>query len=548
MPAESSFRGARSPKILYIGAECKPFSMVGGVGDVVGEMPVALKNAGYDVRVVTPGYSSIDAKHIAPAPDNPTGDPVDFQVAGDPRLGDQQARTVAYKSGKLGDVPVDFVVNDTYFGTRIDPRYGKPYVDSRGVPFQDDALRFSFFAKAVLPLIERHAPDIVHVNDWTMGYLLGWMKLKGQLDTPRGPATVLTIHNIGYQGNMPRRQIAGWDMEALANHPRTSGPFTDPHPRWDNVNPLRLAMEIADVTNTVSPNYMREMLEPEAPWRFFEGGKGLEGTAKTLRDQGRLFGILNGIQYENAQPTEADFQAMLQKKAEMRKRFAAYFKHPHGLLVGFVGRCVTQKFQLLAEKLRDKSVLEHILDIPGVNVALLATGDPAYESFMANIGLARFAGRMEYGDVLYAGRRGNYVATVAFDRERARQTWLASDLFLMPSLFEPCGITQLQSMELATPPLVRGTGGLRDTVVDYRQSRATGFVCDGTTREAVLQSVVDGVWTAKDLKENDPDAFLQMQRRAFNQRFTWEKALPGYESLYAEALERRAQRAGSPTS
>lgn len=543
MQADSTRESARSPKILYIGAECKPFSMVGGVGDVVGEMPVALKNAGYDVRVVTPGYSSIEAKYIVSTPNDATGQ-VDFKVVGDPRLGDVEARTVAYKSGTLGDVPVEFVVNGTYFGTRVDPRYGKSYVDSRDLPFKDDALRFSFFAKAVLPLIKHHAPDIVHVNDWTMGYLLGWMKLNGQLDTKDGPATVLTIHNIGYQGNMPRGRIARWDMEALANDQLTAAPFTDPHPDWDNVNPLRLAMELADVTNTVSPNYMREMMQPENQSRFFEGGKGLEGTAEKLYDQRRLFGILNGIQYKNADPSEPDFEAAMKEKAEMRKRFAAYFKEPHGLLVGFVGRCVTQKFQLLAERLGDKTVLEHILDIPGVNVAFLATGDPQYESFMANVAVARFDGSRTYGDVLYAGRRGNYVSTVAFDRERARQTWLASDIFLMPSLFEPCGITQLQSMELATPPLVRGTGGLRDTVIDYSQSGATGFVRDGTTREAVLQSVIDGVLKAKDVKENHPDEFLEMQRRAFKQRFTWEKALPGYESLYENALTRRAQRSG----
>lgn len=541
MQAERTRESVRSPKILYIGAECKPFSMVGGVGDVVGEMPVALKNAGYDVRVVTPGYSSIEAKYIVSTPVVAT-DRVDFKVVGDPRLGEGEARTVAYMSGRLGGVPVDFVVNDTYFGTRVDPRYGKPYVDSRDLPFKDDALRFSFFAKAVLPLIKRHAPDIVHVNDWTMGYLLGWMKLNGHLDAKDGPATVLTIHNIGYQGNMPRGQIADWDMENLAKNPLTTTPFTDPHADWNDVNPLRLAMELADVTNTVSPNYMREMMQPEDQSCFFEGGKGLEGTAKTLHKQDRLFGILNGIQYKNANPSDSDFEAVMKEKAEMRTRFGAYFKRPDGLLVGFVGRCVTQKFGLLAESLGGKTVLEHILEIPGVNVAFLATGDPRYESFMANAGVDRFDGSRGYGDILFGGRRGNYVSTVAFDRERARQTWLASDIFLMPSLFEPCGITQLQSMELATPPLVRGTGGLFDTVIDYGQSGSTGFVCDGTTREGVLQSIIDGVLRAKDIKENHPDEFLEMQRRAFDQRFTWEKALPSYEALYEKALARRALR------
>jgi starch synthase len=515
--------------------------MVGGVGDVVGEMPVALKTAGYDVQVVTPEYSSIEAKHFIPNPQGATNH-VDFNVVDDPRLDDVDAHTVAYRSGKLGNVPVHFVVNNTYFGTRVDPRYGKPYVDSKDVPFEDDALRFSFFAKAVLPLIKQHAPDIVHVNDWTMGYLLGWMKLEGLLDTKDGPATVLTIHNIGYQGNMRRALVAGWDMEKLANHSLTAAYFADPHADWHNVNPLRLAMELADVTNTVSPRYMQEMMEPEVRSRFFEGGKGLEGIAKKLHDEQRLFAILNGVQYKNANPSDADFEAVMKEKAEMRTRFGAYFKQPQGLLVGFVGRCVEQKFGLLTEILGDKTVLEHILEIPGVNAAFLATGDSKYESFMANVGVARFDGSRGYEYILFAGRRGNYVSTVAFDRERARQTWLASDVFLMPSLFEPCGITQMQSMELATPPLVRGTGGLVDTVIDYSQSGSTGFVRDGTTRKEVLRSIIDGVRKAKDVKESDPNGFLAMQRRAFNQRFTWEKALPGYEALYERALTKRAQR------
>ena len=541
MQSTSNRDVSKPVRVLYVGAECKPFSMVGGVGDVVGEMPVALHSDGYDVQIVTPGYSSIDPKHIDSSRHETAC--LDFKVDGSSRLSDGEARTVHYKMGNLGGVPVHFVVNDTYFGTRVDSRYGKPYVDSVDSPFKDDALRFSFFAKAVLPLIKKHKPDIVHVNDWTMGYLLGWMKVNGLLDAKDGPATVLTIHNIGYQGNMRRDQIAGWDIEALANHSSTAELFADPHADWNNINPLRLGMELADVTNTVSPTYMREMMQAEDQSRFFEGGKGLEGTARTLHSQQRLFGILNGIQYENSEPSDAAFATVMQKKAEMRTRFAAYFKQPSDFLVGFVGRCVDQKFKLLSEYLdlddKKKTVLEHILDIPGVNVAFLATGEAKYESFMSNIGVTAYGDSRSYREVLLAGRRGNYVSTVAFDRDRALQTWLASDLFLMPSLFEPCGITQLQSMERATPPLVRGTGGLVDTVIDYAQSGSTGFVCDGTSRDAVLQSIINGVLKAKDLKDNHPDRFLEMQRRAFNQRFTWERALPEYSALYKAALSRR---------
>jgi starch synthase len=524
-------------RILYIGAECKPFSQVGGVGDVVGEMPIALKRKGYDVHIVTPGYASIKDDYIRSATDDGTCT-VEFKAVGDPRLSDADALKVTYKTGMLEDVPVHFVMNDTYFGTRVDNRYGRPYVDSKDMAFKDDALRFSFFAKAVLPLIERLQPHIVHINDWIGGYLLGWMKIRGLLDNKNSPATVLTIHNIGYQGNMWRHAVAGWDMEQLANDHRTAAFFSDPRASWNNVNPLRLAMELADVTNTVSPNYMKEMTQPEEQSRYFEGGKGLDGIARQLESQGRLYGILNGIQYRIPEPTDDAFNELMAEKAAIRKRFEAYFKKPDGLLVGFVGRCVEQKFKLLTEKLGDKTVLEHILDIPDVNVAFLATGEPLYESFMANIDVAPYDENRKYSDLLFGGRRGNYVSTVAFDRERAHQIWLASDIFLMPSLFEPCGITQLQSMELATPPLVRGTGGLADTVVDYSQPKSTGFVCDGTTRDGVLKSIIDGVIAARTMKSARPNAFLEMQKRAFFSRFTWENALRFYEELYESALRR----------
>jgi starch synthase len=141
-------------------------------------------------------------------------------------------------------------------------------------------------------------------------------------------------------------------------------------------------------------------------------------------------------------------------------------------------------------------------------------------------------GALTYDEFLSRPRRGNVISTIAFDRELARQTWLASDGFHVPSLYEPCGITQMQSMELATPPLLRKTGGLADTVVAYGQPDATGFVFDGSTREGVLRALIDSVKEARDVFRERPAEFQALRQRAYHARFTWDDAALKYAMLY----------------
>ena len=205
----------------------------------------------------------------------------------------------------------------------------------------------------------------------------------------------------------------------------------------------------------------------------------------------------------------------------MKQALGREFKEPDAFLLGFVGRAVEQKFKLLAEKLDGKSVFEHILDIPGVNVAVVATGEGKFESF-----LRRLQGRP------------NFSLTVAFDREKAKQISLGSDVFLMPSLFEPCGITQMESLSCATPPLVRWTGGLADTVRPHTAANGTGFGFDGQTCREVLTGLVASVHDALHMYGKDPEGFRQLQRRGFNQRFLWSTAARRYISEMYEPLLR----------
>jgi starch synthase len=487
-------------KVLFIAAECKPFSKVGGVGDVAGELPPALQRLGVDVEIVTPFYDSVKATGLK------------FESRFELRF-QGRYETVEIFRGDLRGVPVNFVKNATWFGGE----YGKPYIDSQGVPFADDAQRFSFFSEAILPLIDQKRPHAVHAHDWPLGYLFGLMAMRKM-----SPKRVLTVHNLGYQGNIDKTAIRTWAMARILDDVRVGPLFEDPRREWNSVNALRLGLELAHQLNTVSPTYMKEITQSEDPQRFFEGGKGLEAITGRLAQEGRLVGILNGFEYA-APPSAAGFAATLQQKAQMKATLARDFAEPGRFLLGFVGRAVQQKFQLLREELDGKSVLEHILDLPGVNLAVLGTGMAEYETFLKSL-----------------QDRPNASITIAFDRDKARQISLGSDLFLMPSMFEPCGITQMESLSCATPPLVRWTGGLVDTVRPHTAADGTGFGFDGRNRTEILRNLVHTVQDALALYRDNRPRFIELQRRGYFTRFLWSDSAERYiRELYGPALSFR---------
>jgi starch synthase len=335
-----------------------------------------------------------------------------------------------------------------------------PYVYSKKAPCYDDALRFSFFSEACLQLIKDKKPDIVHVNDWVLGFLFGRMVIERL-----PPKRVLTIHNIGYQGSLGVELIKGWSIEKILYDSEVGALFRDPRSEWNNINTLRLAIELSHRINTVSPNYSKEITEPDNAARFFEGGKGLEKITRRLYEKGWLVGILNGFEYKFEQ-SDDEFGRILKRKAEMKRAISVAFNNPDAFLLGFVGRAVEQKFRLLTEEIDGKMVLEHILATPGINLAILATGNPEYERIL--------------NDLKADKNKKNCSITMEFDKQKADQISIGSDAFLMPSLFEPCGITQMDSLSNATPPLVRWTGGLVDTVRPHTDADGTGFGFDGS--------------------------------------------------------------------
>jgi starch synthase len=503
-------------KVLYVAAECKPFAKAGGVGDVTGELPPALKALGVDIEIVTPWYGVTSCRDA-------------MRTDGWGVRWHGVMERVDVLTTALNGVPVTFLRNATFFETDYSkggypPPFASPhlfkknysaiYVESEPtLPYIDDAARFSFFSEACLELIERRRPDIVHVNDWVLGFLLGRMTM---LRMP--PKTALTIHNIAYQGNLGRDLIDAWPMDAMADD-ATIGPlFADPRRSWNSVNALRLGMETADVVNTVSPTYRKEITQPEDQSRYFEGGKGLDAVAARLDREGRLHGILNGFEYTTP-ADEENFAATLEAKARAKTALFGNVQSVDGCFFGFVGRAVEQKFKLLTELVDGKSVLEHILAIPHVNVAIVATGQREYEEFLWRL-----------------HRRSNVDVTIAFDRKKAHQISLGSDVFLMPSLFEPCGITQMESLSHATPPLVRWTGGLVDTVTPHTDPSGTGFGFDGSSRREILENLFAAAQEAVRMYVDRPATFRQLQRRGFAARFRWEDSAKRYLTAMYEPL------------
>ena len=529
-------------KVMYIAAECKPFSQAGGVADVAGELPIALEKLGVDIEIVTPYYNVIDSRYIE-----------EFSAKYDVSFHGEDEKVKVFK-GKLERVPVFFIDNSKYFGgnfisilsclshievltnavresllvspsnflcnvseiSSLSPlsSYSHPYVNSQYIPYYDDILRFSFFCYACIELIKKRKPDIVHINDWMLGYLFGLMEIKG-LKQKR----VLSIHNIAYQGVIGIDTIRKWEIEEILNSKKVGKNFLNPSEMENrkSVNALALGIQSADMVNTVSKAYCEEIMMHDDKNKYFEGGNGLEKIIRKKHSEKKLLGILNGFDYK-LKNTDSNFKKVIIEKQRTKSEICKVFSNPDAFLLGFVGRAVEQKFILLTEYLDNKSVLEHLLDIEDVNIAILATGIPHYEYFIRSF------------------TRDNYSYTIAFDRNKAKQISSGCDLFLMPSLFEPCGITQMESMSNATLPLVRLTGGLKDTVKPYTEETVkgvNGFGFDGKSREDLLKNFIKSVKEAKNLFFSKKKQYRQLQRNAFNARFLWKDTAKEYiDNIY----------------
>ncbi len=475
-------------KILFVAAECVPFYKVGGLADVIGSLPQALQALGHDVRVIIPRYRPIDAKkysvkRVRRFIDVPAGD---------------KARITEVVESNFTGVPTYFVWDERFFGR--DKVYGQP----------DELMAYVFFSRAVIEFLRAidWMPDVLHAHDWHTGPALMYLATRGRREARlKSIATVLTIHNLFYQG------VGGNALFHFAGFKQTPPPIIGEPP--GSVNWLARGIAYADAINTVSPTYARQILTREF-------GEGLAELLHARRDQ--LCGILNGLDLNEWNPQTDPLLAEQFDADSLRKRAAnkravqdeLKLKHkPHTLLVGMVSRLFEQKgLDILVEAA--SQLLQR-----DIQLAVLGRGDEKYHAALQAL-TEQYPGRVGYDG--------------QFNESLARRIYGGSDVFLMPSHFEPCGLGQLIAMRYGAVPVVRATGGLADTVIDADRSarRGTGFTFKAYTTDALI-ATLDRALAAY----AKPDRWQALQRRGMAADFSWNASAQQYVKLYRRALKRQ---------
>lgn len=461
--------------VLFASAEVAPYSKTGGLGDVAGALPAALAAEGHRVVVVTPWYGSLG------------GGVVPYWV------GDVQApfaggfEAVGVGTLERGGVSYAFVGNERFSRPK---HYGYP----------DDVQRFALFSRSVAPAVERlgFTPDVVHVNDWHTGYVPmllahGWHLPAGFPGMP----TVFTVHNAQYQGTADLEETLWWLR--LPAELRYS--YLD---HFGAANAMQAGIGFASMVTTVSPSYASELTTPEY-------GFGLDGTFRSL--SGKLVGILNGIDTHAWDPAAdhllpqpygpADLAGKRVAKAALVSRSGLAGAGP---LLGVVSRFAEQKGidLLLAAGPR--------LVEAGWSLVLLGTGDPRTEA--AAMALA-------------ADYPNSVAAHIGFDEGLAHLIYAGSDALAVPSRFEPCGLSQMIAMRYGTLPVVRATGGLRDTVAHGR----TGFSFQNPDADSLAGAAAE----ARDVYD-DQAKWRGMMIEAMRQDFSWSRSAARYTALYQSLL------------
>jgi starch synthase len=475
-------------KILFLSAEAVPFAKVGGLADVAGALPKAIRALGHDIRLMIPRYGTIRS------------DQFHMQKVGDPfpiPLGPGEEYVHLAEATLDGSVPVYLIWNEHYFSSR-DRVYG----------FEDDAQRFAVFGRASLAALKLldWQPDVIHANDWHTGIVPTWLGTEGRRDSfYRDIATLFTIHNLTYQGIAGRLILTFAQMDYL-KHLDVEQPGT--------VNWMAQGIAHADLINTVSEQYAKEILTSDV-------GMELDPLLNERKD--RLFGVVNGIDYEYWNPAtdphiphhygietldrRAGNKAALQQQARLPV-------HPDVPLTGMVSRLDHIKGMDLMEP-----VLEWLLENEEAQFIVLGTGDPEYHEMFERI-QARFPDRMH--------------AFLKFDAALARRIYAGADMFLMPSAVEPCGLGQMIAMRYGCVPTVRATGGLADTVSNYttRNRKGTGFTFKRHTPKACIAALRRALKTFANKK-----AWRKLQQRGMEADLSWLASAQEYVKLYEKATQ-----------
>lgn len=469
--------------ILFTSSEAAPFVKTGGLADVAGSLPIALKKLGHDIRLVIPKYKGIPQEYV------------------------NNMQNLGYIYVDLGwrhqycgvlklvhnDLTVYFLDNEYYFNR--DNLYG----------YDDEAERYAFFCKAILqmlPLIG-FKPDIIHCNDWQTGMVSLLLKaLYHQLDHYKDIKTLHTIHNLKYQGVFPKAVLSdllgiGWEYF---------------HPEgvefYGNINFMKAGIVYSDMISTVSKTYAEEIKQD-----FY--GENLNNLLMGRSDS--LFGIVNGIDFEENDPATdkrlfANYDAQHPEGKYVNKR---ELQRSLGLpqrddvpVIGIISRLVDQKgFDLIA------CVFEELL-FENLQLVVLGTGEQRYENFFRNAS-ARYPDKVS--------------ANIKYDATLAQRIYAGSDMFLMPSLFEPCGIGQLLSLRYGSVPIVRETGGLNDTIKSFNE-----FTCEGNGFSFSNYNAHDMLYTVRRALDiySMREKWVNLVKDCMQQDFSWSKSAMEYSELY----------------
>ena len=481
-------------KIVMVASECVPYAKTGGLADVVGALPAALQALGHEVIVILPRYAMVDYERHGL---HPALGPLGVW------MGNAEEWCSVHAADNNG-VPVYFIEANKYFD-----RYGL-YHDANFHDYLDNARRFGFLTRAALQLCKSigFAPDIVHAHDWQTALAAAYLKIWHWNDPVLGKAaSALTIHNIAYQGVY---NAADYEYLGLRRENFVGEKFED----HGKVNLLKGGVVYADVVNTVSPTYANETRSPI-------GGSGL---APYLNNKGENYwGILNGCDYERWDPavdrlipakyTAQNLKGKAACKRALQERFG--LQVDDGIpVVGAISRLVSQKgLDLLAD------AIESIINDMRVQFVILGAGEKSLEAYYGQL-----PGR-------YPGRVGSFIG---YNDELAHWVEAGSDFFIMPSIYEPCGLNQMYSLKYGTLPIVRATGGLEDTVQQYNEQngQGTGFKFWEPSGQAIYYTVGWAVSTYYDR----PQHIQQMRRAAMAQEYSWQKSAEMYVKLYERGM------------
>ncbi|MDI6793940.1 MAG: glycogen synthase GlgA [bacterium] len=485
-------------KILIVASEAVPFAKTGGLADVTGALPKALAHLGVDVRLILPKYPSKGNFDL-------TGVNRRIKVPISDRL-----EPVRVFSGAANGVKAYFIESDKY--------YDRPelYGDTKG-DYKDNAERFTLFSRAVLealPHLHHWRPDIIHCNDWQSALVPLFLKTVYQ-DNPfySSIATLFTIHNLAYQG------VFGADNFHLLTGLSKKEIFNiNGLEFYGKLNFIKGGLLYADTLSTVSKKYAEEIQTEEY-------GCGLEGVLISRRDE--LYGVLNGIDYTDWDPAEDEFISRkfkvgdFEDKEEDKKALLAEVNLPYkktAPLIGIVSRLAAQKgFDLLAE------VIDELMQ-EDLRIVLLGTGTEADHKLFTEIS---------------ERHKGKIAVLFKYDNATAHKIYAGSDMFLMPSRYEPCGLGQMISLKYGTIPVVRATGGLADTICefDHRGRRGNGFVFEDPSGAELLSTIKRALAAYRDKR-----IWKAMVKRAQSADFSWDRSAKEYLKLYKYAIAKRKRK------